>query len=75
MLWRLFGFDLCFWATDSVIGNVPAEIKKIVLSSESDCLRNNFTNASQMSLFDVIWKLIRSLNKRKNINKSKKGKK
>ena len=42
-----------------------------LLTSESDCLRKNFNNATQMSLFDVISKLIRSFNQ-KNINKSKK---
>ena len=30
------------------------EIKKIVLTSESDCLRKNLNNATHMSLFDVI---------------------
>ena len=29
-------------------------------TSESDCFRKNFNNATQMSLFDVILKLIRS---------------
>ena len=41
-----------------VIGNRPAEIKKIVLSSDFWkwflALRKNFNDAIQMSLFDVI---------------------
>ena len=47
-----------FRATDSVAGNGLAEKKQrksfCLLTSESDCLRKNFNNAAQMSLFDVI---------------------
>ena len=51
-----------FRATDSVVGNGPAKMKKIrfcLLTSEGDCLRKNFNNAPHMFLFDVIQKFNR----------------
>ena len=49
-------FDLCFWATDPVIGKWPAEIKKIVVfwrwlfaKEFQEC-----NSDTRLSLFDVI---------------------
>ena len=57
--------------------NGPAKIKKIFLpsDSESDCLRKNFNNAPQISLFDLIQKLNRWLSEKiEKINKVRKRK-